>query len=145
MNQKSITPLRPLLLYKMFTKNNANNILVYKVKIPLHIHRQRKSRRKVKEKLKCAEINNLEEKIKIHINERNQPIGPNSMKLSSLLGVSVREMVPIAYFDQRKVLDQLKEDLWNIINVSIRHYVYLFSTFLFLDDFKVYFQTMYGI
>jgi len=94
---------------------------------------------------KCAEINNLEEKIEIHINERNQPIGPNSVKLSSLLGVLAREMVPINYSDWRKVSDQLKEDLWNIINVSIRHYVYLFSTFLFLDDFEVYFQTMYDI
>ena len=94
---------------------------------------------------KCEKINNLEEKIKIHINERNQQIGPNSVNISSLLGVLAREMVPINYSDWRKVSDQLKEDLWNIINVSIRHYVYLFSTFLFLDDFEVYFQTMYGI
>ena len=91
------------------------------------------------------QIDNLEENIEIHINERSQPIGPNSVKLSSLLGVLAREMVPINYSDWRKVSDQLKEDLWNIINVSIRHYVYLFSTFLFLDDFKIYFQTMYGI
>ena len=83
--------------------------------------------------------------MEIHINERNQPIGPTSMKLSSLLGVLTREMVPINYSDWRKVSDQLKEDLWNIINVSIRHYVYFFSTFLFLDDFELYFQTMYGI
>ena len=102
---------------------------------------------------KCAEINNLEEKIEIHINERNQPIGPNSVKLSSLLGVLAREMVPNNYSDWRKVSDQLKEDLWNIINVSIRNYVYLFSKFLFLydielyfqDGFELYFQTMYGI
>ena len=94
---------------------------------------------------KCAEINNLEEKIEIPINERNQPIGPNSVKLSSLLGVLAREMAPINYSDWRKVSDQLKEDLCNIINVSIRHYVYFFSTFLFLDDFEVYFQTMYDI
>ena len=67
------------------------------------------------------------------------------MKLSSLLGVLAREMVPINYSDWRKVLDQLKEDLWNIINVNIKHYVYFFSTFLFLDDFEVYFQTMYDI
>ena len=72
-------------------------------------------------------------------------IGPNSVKLSSLLRVLAREIVPIDYSDWRNVSDQLKEDLWNIINVSIINYEYLFSTFLFLDDFKVYFQTMYGI
>ena len=87
----------------------------------------------------------MEENIEIHINERNQPIGPNSVKLSSLLGVLAREMVPINYYDWGKVSDQLKEDLWNIINESIRHYVYLFSTFLFLYDFEDYFQTMYDI
>ena len=107
------------------------------------------STEKVKKKgrgaTKCVEINNLEEKIEIDINERNQPIGPNSMKLSSLLGVLAREMFPINYSNWRKVLDQLKEDFWKIINVSIRHYVYLFSTFLFLDDFEVSFQTMYDI
>ena len=49
------------------------------------------STKKVKKKgrgaTKCTEINNLEENIEIHINERDQPIGPNSVKLSSLLGV----------------------------------------------------------
>ena len=69
----------------------------------------------------------------------------SGMNLSSLLGVLAREMVPINYSDWRKVSDQLKEDMWNIINVSLRHYVYLFSTFLFWDDFKDYFQTMYDI
>ena len=86
----------------MFTKNNANKILVYKVKIPLQA-----STKKVKKKgrgaTKCAEINNLEENIEIHINERNQPLGPSSVKLSSLLGVVAREMVPINYSDWRKV------------------------------------------
>ena len=85
------------------------------------------STKKVKKKgrgaTKCEEINNLEKKIEIHINERNQPIGSNSVKLSSLLGVLAREMVPINYFDWRKVLDQLKEELWNIIYGSIRHYI----------------------
>ena len=104
-----------------------------------------KVKKKGRGETKCAEINNLEENIEIHINERNQPIGLNSMKLSSLLGVLAREMVPINYSDWRKVSDQLKEDLWSIINVSIRHYMYFFSTFLFLDDFEVYFQTMYDI
>ena len=79
-----------------------------------------KVKKKGRRATKCAEINNMEEKIKIHINERNQPIGPNSVKLSSLLGVLAREMIPINYSNWRKVLDQL-EDLWNIIDVSIRH------------------------
>jgi len=52
---------------------------------------------------KYADINNLEEKIEIHSNERNQPVGPNSVTLYSLLGVLAREMVPITYFDRRKV------------------------------------------
>ena len=68
----------------------------------------------------------MEENIEIHINERNQPIGANSVKLSSLVGVLTREMFPINYSDWRKVSGQLKEDLWNIINMSIRHYVYLY-------------------
>ena len=67
------------------------------------------STKKVKKKgrgaTKCAEINNLEEKIEIHINERNQPISPKYMEISSLLGVLTREMVPINYSDWRKVLD----------------------------------------
>ena len=41
-----------------------------------------KFKKKGRRATKCAEINNLEEKIKIHINERNQPIGPKSMNLS---------------------------------------------------------------
>ena len=44
-------------------------------------------------------MNSLKENIEIHINERNQPIGPNSMKLVSLLGVLTREMVLVIEFD----------------------------------------------
>ena len=47
---------------------------------------------------RCAYINKLEEKLEIHINERNQPIGPNSMKLAWLLGALAREMVPMTFF-----------------------------------------------
>lgn len=68
---------------------------------------------------RCAYINNMEGKLHIHIHERNQPIGPNFVMLASLLRVISREMVPMTYFDWQKVPDQLKEDLWNIINVSI--------------------------
>ena len=79
----------------------------------------------------CAYINILEENIEIDINEGNQSIGPNTVKLASLLGVLAKEMVTKTYSYWRKVSDELKEDMWNIINVSIRHYVYFFSTFYF--------------
>ena len=42
-----------------------------------------------------ANMNNLKENIEIYINEGNQPIGPNSVNLASLLGVLTREMVQI--------------------------------------------------
>ena len=61
----------------------------------------------------------------------NQPIGPKSMNLAPFLGVLPREMVLITYSKWRKVSNKLKGDLRNIINVSIRHYVYFFSTFYF--------------
>ena len=59
---------------------------------------------------RCAYINKLEEKFKIHINERNQPIGPNSMKLAWLLGALAREMVPMIFFYWWKIPNQLKEN-----------------------------------
>ena len=59
---------------------------------------------------RCAYINKLEEKLEIHINERNQPIGPNSMKLAWLLGALAREMVPMTFFYWWKIPNQLKEN-----------------------------------
>ena len=88
---------------------------------------------------RCADINYLEVLLEIEINERNQSVGPNSVKLSSLLGVLAREMFPITFFDWRKVPIPLKDDLWNIINVSIRNlyicslrlYFFMLSMFIF--------------
>ncbi len=52
---------------------------------------------------RCANINNLEAKHEIHCNERNELVGPNSVKLASSLGVLAKEMVPITYFEWQKV------------------------------------------
>ena len=89
---------------------------------------------------RCADINNLEAKLEIHCDERNQLVGPNSVKLASLLGVLAREMVPITYFDWRKVPIQIKEYLVRIINVSIINlyicYLHLYFCMLSMLIFK---------
>lgn len=51
----------------------------------------------------CASMISLKENIEIQSNEKNQPIGPNSMKLASLISVLAREMVPITQPDWKKV------------------------------------------
>ena len=86
-------------------------------------------------------MNSLKEEIEIHINERNQPIGPNFVNLVSLLGVLAREMVPITQFDWRKVSNQLKDELSGIINAIFRHLYTCFQHLYFCMIEIVYFQS----
>ena len=91
--------------------------------------------KKVKKKCRgptvCASMISWKEKIELQSNERNKPIGPNSVKLVPLLDVLTREMVPITLSDWRKVSNQLKDDLWGIINASFRNLYICFQHFYF--------------
>lgn len=98
----------------MFRNNHSINIL---------------SKKKCRGPTRCANINRLKKKLEICTNERNQLIGPNIVKLVSLLCVLSREMVPITHSDWRKVSNQLKEDLWDIINVIFRNLYIFFDIF----------------
>lgn len=84
----------------------------------------------------------LKEKIKIQSTERNQLIGPNSLNLASLLGVLAREMVPIMQSNWREVSNQLKDELWGIINACYRHLYTCFQHLYFYMIEIVHFQSM---
>jgi hypothetical protein len=56
-------------------------------------------------------------KIKIELNDKGQPIGENYRKLSSVIGVQTRKMLPVGYSDWRLVDAKLKMKLWGDIKV----------------------------
>ncbi|XP_028068780.1 uncharacterized protein LOC114271350 isoform X2 [Camellia sinensis] len=56
-----------------------------------------------KGKQKCDEID---------FNERNQPVGPESVKLSTLEGILAREMVPITIERCPDIPEEVKDKLW---------------------------------
>ena len=56
-------------------------------------------------------------KIKIELNERRQPVGENYRKLSSVIGVQTRRMLPIGCSDWRLVDANKKMALWDDIEV----------------------------
>jgi hypothetical protein len=56
-------------------------------------------------------------KIKIELNDKWQPIGENYRKLSSVIGVLTRKMLPVGCSDWRLVDGQKKITLWTDIKV----------------------------
>jgi hypothetical protein len=56
-------------------------------------------------------------KIKIQLNDKCQPIGENYRKLSSVIGVQTRKMLPLGCSDWRLVDADLKMALWTDIKV----------------------------
>lgn len=59
----------------------------------------------------------------IQFNERGQPVGPQSEKFSSFLGVLAREIVGIKHMEWKQVPEALKKDIWSAINVSINQII----------------------
>ncbi|CAL5384406.1 unnamed protein product [Camellia sinensis] len=64
-----------------------------------------------KGKQKCDEID---------FNERNQPIGQESVHLSTLEGVLARKMVPINIDYWFEVPDEIKDKLWNCVKLKYK-------------------------
>ena len=62
-----------------------------------------------KGKQKCDEVD---------FNERNQPVGPESVKLSTLEGILARELVPITMKTWREVPENVKDKLWACVKVT---------------------------
>ena len=56
-------------------------------------------------------------KINVDYNDDGIEIGDGSIQLVSYLGVLARTMVPVDYLDWRLVPDELKEKLWDIVQV----------------------------
>jgi len=63
-------------------------------------------------------------KIKIELNDRGQPVGENYRKLSSVIGVQTRKMLPVGYSDRRLVDANKKMALWDDIKV-LSQFVYV--------------------
>ena len=63
-------------------------------------------------------------KIKIELNDRGQPVGENYRKLSSVIGVQTRKMLPVGYSDWRLVGANKKMALWDDIKV-LSQFVYV--------------------
>ncbi|KAK1323187.1 hypothetical protein QJS10_CPA02g00558 [Acorus calamus] len=57
------------------------------------------------------------QRIPVSMNEFGQAVGPNAARLISFMGTIARDghMVPLTYVDWRRVPDELKEAMWNII------------------------------
>ncbi|XP_028106484.1 uncharacterized protein LOC114305575 [Camellia sinensis] len=69
-----------------------------------------------KGKQKCDEID---------FNERNQPVGPELVKLSTLEGILAREMVPITIERWPDIPEEVKDKLWafvKVTNIYLIHY-----------------------
>lgn len=56
-------------------------------------------------------------KIKIEVNDKGQPVGENYRRLSSVIGVLARRMLPLRYSDWRLVDINEKNALWKDIQV----------------------------
>ena len=54
----------------------------------------------------------------VDFNARNQPVGPESVKLSSLEGILARELVPITRKTWLEVPEDVKDKLWACVKVT---------------------------
>ncbi|PON37169.1 hypothetical protein TorRG33x02_348030 [Trema orientale] len=59
-------------------------------------------------------------RLQIEFNSRGQPVGKESISLSSFLGPLVREIVPITIADWRKVTKGMRELLWKSIQARYK-------------------------
>ena len=68
---------------------------------------------------RCLFLNDLADgvRILIHINKLGQPVGPESSKLSSFLGMIARNghRAPINFVDWRAMPDSYKEEMWEYV------------------------------
>ncbi|CAL5357435.1 unnamed protein product [Camellia sinensis] len=53
-------------------------------------------------------------------NKRNQPVGPESVKLSTLEGILAREMVPITTERWPDILEEVKDKLWACVKLRFK-------------------------
>ena len=56
-------------------------------------------------------------KLVVEYNDKGKLMGEASMELTSYLGFLGRTMVPMVYEDWRQVPDELKENLWDCVQV----------------------------
>ena len=76
-------------------------------------------------------------KLVIKYNADGIYVGESSVHLTSYLGVLARTMVPIRYNTWRDVLEQLKDKLWDSIEVTFFFNINKFSTIsIFLSNFE---------
>jgi exosome complex RNA-binding protein Rrp42 (RNase PH superfamily) len=74
-------------------------------------------------------------KIKIELNDKFQPIGENYRKLSGVIGVQTRKMLPVGCSDWRLVDPDKKMELWADIQVlySSAHLISSFSLAVYVS------------
>ncbi|KAK9095773.1 hypothetical protein Sjap_021270 [Stephania japonica] len=65
-------------------------------------------------------------RLKVEWNERGQPVGKNSEKFVSLLGVLAKEMVPLNKPSWTKVNMGIKNTIWLLLLVSLTYIIFLF-------------------
>lgn len=63
--------------------------------------------------------------LKVEFNNRGQPIGENAVKMQSSLGQIVREKVPITYNTWKHVPIDIKERVWEAVNVNINDHTFI--------------------
>lgn len=76
-------------------------------------------------KLKTVAVDG-ESKIEVQFNNLGQPIGGGSVTFSSFLGPIVRELVPYTILDWRKLSMDMKNLLWQCVQVSLFRTIYYF-------------------
>ncbi|KAL5547332.1 hypothetical protein UlMin_007019, partial [Ulmus minor] len=60
----------------------------------------------------------LGERVKVVFNSRGQPVGENGVELQSYIGVLARQTIPLTFREWREVPKELKEKIWEEIQVS---------------------------
>ncbi|CAL5383295.1 unnamed protein product [Camellia sinensis] len=90
---------------------NANGVADSSQQLKKKIRGPSKLKMHDKGKQKCDEIN---------FNERNQPIGQESVPLSTLEGVLARKMVPINIDYWFEVPDEIKDKLWACVKLKYK-------------------------
>lgn len=69
-------------------------------------------------KVRRLPFNSLEQ-IEVQFNTAGEPIGSGSVKLSSYLGPLVREIVPVTLSNWKQLSTELKDVLWESIQVTL--------------------------
>ena len=62
----------------------------------------------------------------VTFNQHGQPIGETAKKMQSYIGVLVREKVKITYDNWKEVPNDVKDSIWEAVNVSIFHVYIMF-------------------